>query len=236
MASVSRRLWVTFCLPHIVYTTDSAPSRRASFLSTYVASRFSRFRRTPKNTAEALDGPLRSVSEPALASVAEDPRRTASSFLLGQHFESEDNLCAICLEPLQTLNPSNSIMLLPCDHKFHKECLRPLLRRLPRQRYQRRLDCPLCRETHAVSLFRFLGDVACGGFLTEEGRWGVYAGSLSLSEIQKNYMNSRNLPDSFKCSCFGCEGGRNNEACFAFCDLTKFFASCIPSRTYTTVE
>ena len=236
MASVSRRLWVTFCLPYIVYTTDSAPSRRASFLSNYVASKF---RRTPKKTTDSLasldnaDGPLRSVSEPALASVAEDPRRTASSFLLGQHLqdESEDNLCAICLEPLQ--GPSNSMMLLPCDHKFHKECLRPLLTRLPQQRYQRRLDCPLCRETHAVSLFRFLGDVACGGFLTEEGRWGVYAGSLSLSEIQKNYMNSRNLPDSFKCSCFGCEGGRNNEACFAFCDLTKFFASCIPRRIYS---
>lgn len=63
---------------------------------------------------------------------------------------AEHNTCGFCLEDV--CDP-NEAFALPCKHKFHRECLKGLVRS---DKYCGKHKCPLCRGEFGGTTARFI--------------------------------------------------------------------------------
>lgn len=63
-------------------------------------------------------------------------RLPVKSFKAAKNSDSEEQTCAVCLEPFHN---NESIRVLPCKHEFHKKCVDPWLKI--------KQNCPMCKSS-----------------------------------------------------------------------------------------
>jgi len=97
-----------------------------------------------------------------------------------------DTTCAICIEDLPPVGEDDSTITLPCQHRFHTDCVVPWLT-------ERQSKCPMCK----FDLMQHLGEQ--NGHKKDDSTATVESSSSSLSlppaieEMNANH-NSRSAP------------------------------------------
>jgi len=118
----------------------------------------------------------------------------SSEKLEAKSIKLTNDSCPICLDDFKE---KTKIMLLPCDHGFHPECIEPWVR-------QHNDSCPMCRETVTDKLAAAQRDAACCYNISSQRRLTEssnqsFVEAVNLydgQEMENSIATDSNEPDS----------------------------------------
>lgn len=81
---------------------------------------------------------IRDLSVQVRRQVSADENDVATGESTASPRQQYENACAVCIEEFESHAPDDEVLILPCRHKFHADCIIPWLT-------ERQAHCPLCK-------------------------------------------------------------------------------------------
>ena len=130
---------------------------------------------------------------------------------------SDEDICTICLEPLQRTIQESSIKRLECKHEFHAQCIIEWKREQAKEsgHVQTKMTCPLCRKS--------IYNLSTKSLSLEIGKQSSSLNHLRVFQIPPRAIPVEPIPVVHICCC-NCNYGNCMEC---ICQLRELLCCCI---------